>query len=115
MQKCNVIGVKSIDWFKSYPSNRKQIVYVNTNSKVCVVMCGVPKGSVLEPLLFLIYANDLQSCINQECKVSLYTNDTSMFVYQRSRCYLENTFSSWLFGNTLYLHLGKTESILFWL
>ena len=78
-EKLNVIGVKSIEWFKSYLSGRKQIVNVNSaNSGVYNVTCGVPQGSLLGPLLFLIYVNDLSVSIDPDCKVLLSADDTAI-------------------------------------
>ena len=119
--KLRVIGIQSVSWFESYLTNRKQLVNINgIDSDMGEVTCGVPQGSLLGPLLFLIYVNDLQTSIDQDCKVLLYADDTAiLFSHNDTRVISEKlsrmlkSCHEWLVDNKLSLHLSKTESILF--
>ena len=65
-------------WFKSYLSNRSQYVSINGyDSAFAAINCGVPQGSVLGPLLFLLYVNDLNQAINF-CNVHHFVDDTNL-------------------------------------
>ena len=106
-------------WFKSYLGDRKQIVVANgTSSESGIVSCGVPQGSILGPLLFLCYVNDMS--ISVKCKLLLYADDSALIVSGSNPQLIADTLSKelesckqWLMDNKLSLHLGKTESILF--
>jgi len=118
-KKLRAMGVTSVDWFMSYLSCRTQIVNVNhVDSDPLNVPCGVPQGSILGPLLFLCYVNDMASSV--DCKLLLYADDSALLVSGRDPNYIAHKLgkelescSQWLVDNKLSLHLGKTECILF--
>ena len=117
--KLKLMGIGCVEWFVSYLSNRRQTVTVNkTNSSSGIVTCGVPQGSILGPLLFLCYINDMH--LSVQCKLFLYADDSALLVRGKNpstiaQCLSENLEScrDWLIDNKLSLHLGKTELILF--
>ena len=79
--KMSHYGVRgtSINWFKSYLCNRTQYVsYKGTKSECSVVTHGVPQGSVLGPLLFILYTNDLPNSIKHS-KTMLFADDTTIY------------------------------------
>ena len=98
---------------------RQQIVVANgTHSEPGTVNCGVPQGSILGPLLFLCYVNDMPMSVR--CKLLLYADDSALIVSGSDPQAIADALSvelescrQWLMDNKLSLHLGKTESILF--
>ena len=81
LQKLEHYGIrgKVLDWFRSYLSGRSHYVVVNGHSsEILPLSCGVPQGSVLGPLLFLIYVNDL-SYVSKILKLYVFADDRSIY------------------------------------
>ena len=122
LEKLNYYGIRGNvnNWFKSYLQDRKQIVSINGyESDVRILKHGVPQGSVLGPLLFLLYINDLNVCINNS-KVYHFADDTNLLhinsTYKKLQKYLNKDLKnlcSWLLANKISLNCTKTELIYF--
>ena len=79
-------GVRGLanEWFRFYLSNRKPYVSINGHeSSLASVLYRVPQGSVLGPLLFLIYINDLNQAI-KVCKVHQFADDSNLLHFNKS-------------------------------
>ena len=107
-----------LDWFRNYLSGRKQIVkFKLTSSDYLTIKCGVPQGSLLEPLLFLIYVNDIHKSA-EILSFILFADDKKSVLksprfknyqqYHKSRILLEMV-TLWLAANKLSLKVGKTN------
>ena len=86
LSKLDHYGVRGLtnNWFKSYLTGRKQYVSINGyNSSLSSIAYGVPQGSVLGPLLFLLYINDLHRAI-KFCKVHHFADDTNLLFLTNS-------------------------------
>ena len=120
LHKLHLYGIKEIalNWFRSYLSNRKQYCWVNYHlSHPQEMVCGIPQGSILGPLLFLIYVNDLPNCL-KHTRCNMFADDTQIGT---STCSdnidsianilnedLINV-SDWMKANKLSLNASKTE------
>ena len=119
MNHYGIRGVKN-DWFKSYLSNRNQYVSINGfDSGLKSINCGIPQGSVLGPLLFLLYINDLNQAI-KFCKVHHFADDTNLLCLSNSIKKLNKLVNTdlkhlvnWLNENKISLNVKKTEMVIF--
>ena len=118
LHKLNHYGIRGniLDWFKSYLSNRKQFTFINgVYSTASHINYGVPQGSVLGPLLFLIYVNDIQNAfLNATPK--LFADDINVFIFHKdikTLYSLANTelesLNEWLLANKLSLSIGDDK------
>ena len=109
----------AVQWFKSYLSDRSQSVCINgISSDHEPVSFGVPQGSVLGPLLFIMYVNDLPRAVNN-CNIELYADDTLLYFASKSVSTIESNLNldllnviHWLRANFLSLNIDKTKMML---
>ena len=122
LKKLEHYGIRDVsyNWFESYLTNRRQYVFLNgESSQVKNVSCGVPQGSVLGPLLFLIYINDLPN-ISKILDFYLFADDTNIYFEAESPEKLETVLNkelkqlhTWLIVNRLSLNIEKTNFVIF--
>ena len=111
---------KALEWFRSYLSNRKQFVDLNNNlSTSRPINCGVPQGSLLGPLLFIIYINDFYKS-SEILTFILFADDSNLFYSHSNPNTLLSTMNielknilEWIKANKLSLNILKTNFMLF--
>ena len=114
------MGANALEWFRSYLKNRVQCAKVNNIvSSELTTRCGVPQGSILGPLLFIVYINDLNEILS-ETKANLYADDTAVYISGSN--YIEvilalriemDNIVQWLRLNKLTLNVSKTKLMIF--
>ena len=122
IKKLEYYGIRGIalDLFKSYLSDRKQYVQIDKcKSQTLPITCGVPQGSVLGPLFFILFINDLHKCC-PDGKTRLFADDTTIFFHSnsaediKSKCKLIMTqLTKWFNANKLTLNSEKSSFTIF--
>ena len=122
LKKLDYYGIRGLanKWFSSYITDRYQKVTIKgSTSKYCKITCGVPQGSILGPLLFLLYINDMNSAIKHSL-VHHFADDTNLLYSHRDPNVLRKNMNTdlkllftWLCANRLSLNVNKTEFIIF--
>ena len=121
LRKLSSLGVvqSELHWFRNYLMNRTQVVdYHDVSSAAESVSIGVPQGSILGPLLFILHLNDLPDVV-VECSILMYADDTVLFFSAPQASTIQETLNrelghimSWLRLNSLFINVIKTEAML---
>lgn len=121
LDKLEHYGIRghALKLLKSYLSNRKQFTFTNgTKSDTSSIEYGVPQGSVLGPLLFIIYVNDIQYATKENLR--LFADDSNMFISDFDPISLKNRtikalheLIKWFKANKLVINMSKTNYNLF--
>ena len=122
LKKLELFGISGVtlNWFKSYLSELKQCCVIKEcTSQVRYITCGVPQGSILGPLLFLICINDLPACLRFST-ARMYADDTNITVSSKSTTRLHKELNydlesirNWLLANQFSLNLLRSEYMYF--
>ena len=122
LHKLNTYGIRGLAniWIKNYLADRKQhVVYNQRASSDRKIVCGVPQGSILGPLLFLLYINDLPLS-SPSSHFIIFADDTNILFSHKDPEQLEkiinnelHKISNWFKLNKLSLNIGKTNFMIF--
>ena len=106
LHKLEAYGIRGIvnEWFKSYLHNRRQFTTIGSmRSEEKIVKYGVPQGSVLGPLLFLLYINDFKNC-SDLFDFHLFADDSNLFFAHKNLKHLEQLVN---------VHLSNIQTVIF--
>ena len=122
IQKLNHCGIRGVAhyWLSSYFQNRLQYVSINGfNSNLEHIYCGISQGSILGPLSFLIYVNNINRAIRY-CSAHHFSDDTDLLNYNNSIKRMNKQvkqdlkkLTNWMNANKICLSISKTEVVLF--
>ena len=123
LHKLHHYGIRgtAFEWFKSYLSGRSQQVEISDRvlSDINFLNYSIPQGSILGPLLFIIYVNDFSSCLHYSSSVS-FADDTSVLLSEKSLRTLYTkgnkeliNINNWLIANKMSINTDKTKYVLF--
>ena len=119
LEKLNM-SISVINWFKSYLSDRSQTVNIGKHmSKPLPLSVGVPQGSILGPLLFIIYTYDLPFYVSEKCKIYMYADDSTLILSSESIAEIETGLNMsldmihrWSVKNKIKVNASKTKCML---
>jgi hypothetical protein len=116
MKKLKCLGVhgRTLSWFQSFLSNRsQQTVIGNSLSDSLKISVGVPQGSILGPLLFLVHINGIQKCL-KHCQMVIFADDLALFCPTTTQEELQSKLDTdlqsvmkWLVNSKLLLNVSK--------
>ena len=122
LKKLSILGLErnTIAWIKSYLENRKQTTkFKHFTSKEENVSSGIPQGSIIGPLLFLCFTNDLAEVFENKCKMMAYADDTQLIIDAKNLTQLKikieqviTTAQKWYKENSMKNNITKTEILL---
>ena len=121
LTKLDNLGIRGVvnTWFRHYLTERKQYMEIHgVKSNLQQLTCGVPQGSILGPILFLLYINDIQNstylkvlCFADDTTCS-YSSDSVLNLYHVMNQELEKL-NQWFRANKLCLNIRKTKYVIF--
>ena len=122
LKKLYVVGIvdQEFEWITDYLKGRTQdFGFQGAFSDAESICVGVLQGSILGPLLFVFHVNDL-SAVASKCSMLMYADDTTLFYSEKVAATIDKSLNedldlleSWLYNNSLFLNVVKTEAMLF--